>query len=1147
MALRFKAKKATGKQIVKSTELLYQVLKDLSHRENALDGNLADYAFFPLSIIFRESKELPVRAVEAALNCLRILISYGWRIHISADLGKQLLILLSFLAGGNHDGESGKDVSEELAIAAFECLESLFDSAENAGLGSPKSVGSENVPVLGHAISVVLDGIAKGPSAMVKAAALSALDSIIRSINDLEVLRRFVPGTISSLTKLIRPGSGSGVPYKIIRSSLEILERLLNKVISDVTGDSSSKNTQSGQINTSKEHQQQVDPWVQASSGQIKLALANIIPLQYHERFEVRRSLFNLSMSILQNCRTSLSKSIPMLIETLLVICAQKSSPDASELLNQATTAILNDPDILEIVKNSLHEWIIALPRIMQSSDDTPKQRAITRVSTAFEIISAQNVISSILENAVALNLRSSVFTALQIDNSPVVHPISEGSLEVAKMLQSSDSGRGGLLNFRPVLFAASSQKSTLDGLRTLAKQLQVLPMSSTFQQGVLESLRKTAGDEQLANLWLSLQLLNQNETSEETHEMDQYLNIPSEENIFTPIIDDVYSFALDILSEPSFEKESANWRLQALSLEVIALQAKHQKQDFRPELVDALYPILERMGSSNAALQNHAMTCLNLVSTYCTYPSPGALIVANADYLVNAVALKLNTFEVSPQAALVLVMMVKLCGPALVPYLDDLVETIFTILACFHGYPRLVESLFSVLHAIVEESGKTSPRAIEFSPFAPRRQPAYQPLTIAALAERLKHQFATSLSSPPDSPRSPPLQPSSPPPEPPEKDPPPLPPSITLLLSIATQTQNHLTSPSPPLILSLLSLLSHAFPSLTPYQDQLLPLLATLFPLLVIHLHSPSPQISIAASTALTAACEAGGDFLASKIQDEWGGITKTCRRWEEEMRNEERIMGRGRGGAGGRGGGGRGGGGARGIKSRAWEAITKFIVAVVEIVGLPDAEMEDDVFDLLGEAALDANGNSALDKEEEEEEMPRTNTNIIMGSIETGTGGGGGTEAGGGGDGSAGIISESESKNPQHHQHNTTLLTCLRNLNPDALWLIEMQRKLYGRGGGDAGVGGGPREGQRQGERERERERKGTEETKSKRGPFKLVPPELDLGFLEMEEEEEEEEEEGAETETEDGEGDGEDKKEEKGKKIKGKKKLGLKVLWL
>lgn len=1005
LALRFKANNATSEEIIKSIDLLYQVLRDLSLQENVLDSSLADYVFFPLSLIFRGSKEQPVRAVEVAVNCLRILITCGWRVHISQDLGKQLLILLAFLAERSHGGENAKVADEELVTAVFECLESLFNSVENAGLGDSKTVGPENIPLLGHAISVVLDGIVKCPSVMVRGAALRALNSMINRIRDDAVLRRFVPGIISSLTKPIRPGSSSGIPYKIIQLSLQTLERLLIKVISDDSDDLSPEITPEQQT-TVRRAKQEVDTWVQASSGQIKMALANFVPLQYHERPEVRSALFDLSTSILKDCRSSLSQSIPMMVETMIVICAQTNSPEADQLLNRATTTTCDDSDISEIVKSSLHDWIIALPRIMQSSDDTLKQRGMARVSTALKIISAQNKPSDILQNAMAFNLRSSVLTALQTDNSQTIYPMRENNLEVTKMVYSQDPARS-LFKFPPVLFGASSQKATLEGLHALAKQLRVLPMASTLQRGVLESLRTSSGDEQLANLWLSLQLL-QGDISD-ANEVDEYLNLPSDEDTATPLVDEVYSFALDILSEPSFEKESANWKLQALSLEVIALQAYHQQQDFRPELVDALFPILERMGSFNTALRDHALICLDLVSKSCAYSSPSALIVANADYLVNAVALKLNTFEISPQAPLVLVMMVKLCGPALVPYLDDLVETIFTILACFHGYPRLVESLFSVLHVIVEESGKASQHktidATPFFPFAPRRQPAHKPMSITTLANRLRHLNNNNNNNTSSPPSSPPHSPSFPPQPSPPPSPTEPPSQITLLLSIATQTQHHLTSPSTPLLLSLLSLLSHAFPALTPYQNQLLPLLATLFPLLLTRLHSTHlPQVCIAVCGALVAACVAGGDFLASRVQDGWEAITKTCRRWEREMRSEEKIMGMGIGI-------GKSSSSAspspRGIKGRAWEAVTNFIAGgVVQAVGLTDA-MEDDVFDLLGDEALRALGDS-----------------------------------------------DQQSPSLTVSSHSTTLRNCLQALNPDMLWLLEMQRDHHASGAEEGGV---------------------------------------------------------------------------------------------
>lgn len=929
LVLRFKSKNATGIQVIKSIETLYSVLRDISRQSNALNEKLGGYVFFPLSHIFRDTKELPTRAVEVALQCLDILISCAWRSQISSELGKQLLILLSFLAGGNSVEAKTEHVNEELGAAAFQCLRSLFTATGNAGLGEKGAVESENIPVLGHAITVILDGMNNGPSVKVRLTASNALNSMIVGISDQEALRGFFPGIVSSLTKVVRSGSGSTVSFKLLQTSIQTLEKTLNKVINDQVIFGHIWNSQQSNEATSNERKT-IDPWVKATSSQVKLALANMIPLQYHERSEVRISLFQLCVAILQNCKKSLNQSIAMMAETLIVICSQKDLENASELTEKARKICLNDADLLELSKRSLHDWILALPRIMQSNDDASKRKSIARISTAFHLITTQNVNSDILNDAIAVNLRASVSSAIQTSSSQKVNAVSEGSLEVTKLLQSSSSAKQ-MVEFRPILFNEVSQKDSLIGLRTLAKQLKVLPMSEKLQREIIKTLRMMTGDEQLASLWLSIQLLNPETNANDN--VEQYLSFPDDAEKSNGLLDEVYSFSLDILSRPAFEDES-NWKLQALALETVALQAYHQKQDFRPELVDALYPILERMGSRNAALQQHAMTCLNLVSASCAYLSPGALIIDNADYLVNAVALKLNTFDISPQAPQVLVMMVKLCGPGLIPYLDDLVESIFSILACYHGYPRLVESLFAVLHAIVEESVKSPLLAIGPASISINQQPTYHPTDISSVAARLRKITTPSTDSPP--PSSPPSSPHPSTQSPKTNDESPSPPSPTVLLNtISLLTQHHLTTSSIPLLLSLLSLLTHAFPPLSPYPETLLPLLATLFPLLMSRLHDDaSPRICIAAAETLAAACRAGGDFLATRFHDEWDGLRTLHRKREREMRVEQKMMGP------------RGGG----LKRRAWEAVRSLVSTVVEWVGVRGGLMEDGVFEILG-----------------------------------------------------------------------------------------------------------------------------------------------------------------------------------------------------
>ncbi|KAK4693383.1 TELO2-interacting protein 1, partial [Lecanoromycetidae sp. Uapishka_2] len=610
VATQYKSNKATGKDLVRSSEKLLEALRSVSEPTNSLDPKLADYAFFPLIPIFRGPKELPLRAIETAVQSLQILIAYGWRTELPDDVGKQLLILLCFIAGGSAKEAKVKDVNEEVGGAAFDCLASLFKTSKGSFLGA-SAIVSENIPVFGHSVTVILDGITDGPSVRVRLAALAALDSMMDGISDDEGLKNVFPGIVSALTKVLSSKSSSKRSVKVLAASLVALTKTLCNVIGDdkvpKTKDVSEKATAVVQKEDDKTRS-----WATATAAQVKMALANILPLRYHDR---------------------------------------------SESTNAASKS----------------------------------------------------------------------------------------------------------MDFSPVLFGESSNRTTMSGLQNLSAQLKTLPMSTSLQQTIINTLRTTSGDEQLASLWLSLQLLN--DTSSESFDVDQYLNLPPDQDAEQPMLDDIHSFSVDILSKSTFEDED-RWKLQALSLEAVALQARAQKSDFRPELVDALYPILERLGSSNAALQQHAMTCLNIVSNACEYPNSAALVVDNADYLVNAVALKLNTFDISPQAPQVLVMMVRLCGSALIPYLDDLVESVFSVLACYHGYPKLVESLFSVLNAIVEEAAKTSTPAIKPTTDTTTRPQPYKPPSISDLATILRSNLKASirpLSLPPSPPLKPTTRPSKP------------------------------------------------------------------------------------------------------------------------------------------------------------------------------------------------------------------------------------------------------------------------------------------------------------------------------------------------------------------------------------------------
>lgn len=950
VALRFQAKKATARDIIAALESLLQTLRTVTKQDHALDSKLAEYAFFPLSHIFRESKSVPARALELGLQCLQILISRGWRNTIAPELAKQLLILLTFLAGGSGTEAKSKDVNEELGAIAFACSASLFQVSDAAGLSVKGSVDPANFPVLGHSVSVLLDGVSNGPSTKVRQAALNALDALVSNISDQEALKNFFPGIVSSLTKLLCSGNRIKGPFRILEGCIQVLDKVILKVVSD--GDSSEPDKPQDDAAgfekavISRRSFVGNDPWLEATSSQLKLALANILPLRYHDRDEVRKALFQLCISILERGQRSLHQSVPMIVETSIIICTQSSEVDVIELQDNLNAVLNENMDLLDVLKSALRDWLVALPRVMQSSDDVSQKRCINQISMAFKTIGTHGATFDTLDEVAINNLRASVSAAIQASAVKAIQDVPEIYLEVSQLVVSN-SESGNIRRFPEIMFNKSSQKATMAAFQSLMSHINSTSSSQKLRRDVVESLRTATGDEQLASLWLSLQFLCCSDPS--IKDFDRF--IPSQahdRNAQNILLDDVYDFSLSLLSKPTYDSD-VDWRLQALSLQAVTLQARQQRFEFRPELVDALYPILERLGSSNVALQHQAITALGFVSNACDYASPRELIIDNVDYLVNAVALKLNTFDISPQAPQVLVMMLQLCGPRLIPYLDDLIESIFTILEYYHGYPKLVESMFSVLSSIIEEQKKASATAITAKPEPTSRIRNYKPPNIADLATQLRERLIEKphldpLPSPPSSPdpeAEAEDEPSSPPPSepPPEDNPAPLSKSLQTVTSIATLTQHHLPTSSPSLRLLLLRLLPSAFAPLSHHQDTLLPLVNSLWPVLVARLYDPEPYICIAACQALVSLCRTAGDFMSSRFDNEWGKILSLAKKAEREMLVERKAMGRG------------------GAKQRVWEAVLGLVGAVIEWVGI-SGEMEDGVWELMGEGVDRGNG---------------------------------------------------------------------------------------------------------------------------------------------------------------------------------------------
>lgn len=897
--------------------------------------------FFPLSQILRSKQKYTDKLSELTLKCLRLLLEKGWRNHIAIDLAKQLLILLTLMIGGV-PGQAPIRAPEEIVFEALAALAALFDDLARVPEGSVTITKETTMPAVGHCITSILDAITDGPSIEIQSEGLHALKAAWNCIKDVQAHASFLPGTVSALTKCLTLTTTFRRSQKTIVMALESLLLILTTVLSDVKTRTIRASRNAGmEVESKRENDMLTKSWLTATTSQIKLSLANVVKLRTHKSNSVRVSLNRFCIVLLDECHDTLADSTSILVETCLSLVG------AEDPLDVSTTSIVDlatiHSSIGESIKKTCYNWVTSLPRVMQMNDETAKVSALHQLSASYKLLSKLDLGSSILDEALSRSLRDGLSSVIETSSHPrAMQEISLDPNSQALMMLSSEQML--LRDFPPILMPDESQKATRIAMVAFLRSLNESQPNLTMASEMLEYVRQASGPSLLAAYWISSQLIQLADSQDE--EMNEFFEstfLASDGSQATN--DDLYSYSISVLSS---EDNNLDWRVKGIALEIVSNSAKRLKEDFRAELVDILYPVSQLLGSTSDDLRGRATVCLNILAQACGYPSTRELIVENVDYMVNAISLRLNTFDISPQAPQVLIMMIRLTGPSLLLYLDDVVSSIFAALNNFHGYQGLVEGLFAVLGEIVEMGSQSRHLRLRGVPYVDVIQRGTRTITVDSIVqaiekqqERLRKQENIESD---EFPREPWKSASallddmaevgeSNEENNVEKEKIPVTKTYTMVQSIIRLCQHYLTNPSPTLRTRLLGLIRTSSAALRSDEENFLPLVNDIWPVVIDRLYDKESHVAIAAADSIAAICRSAGNFLNTRIAAQWPRLIVLARQTRANMLAEKT------------------GSGGRGIHSQAaqmWESVVKLLMAIVECTGVND-DAFDDVLDLL------------------------------------------------------------------------------------------------------------------------------------------------------------------------------------------------------
>lgn len=897
-------------------------------REDAsvLDDKLADYVFFPLSRVLAKQERYPVRVLESIVILLRRLIDYGWKAKLSAELAMQLLIFLALTAEGASSYETRREFPEEMILEAYRCMSALLAAAS---LSPVSWVGEHTAKAVGHGIGAALEGAEHGASSQIQLEALTCLSILFFTVGSREALATFLPGTVSSLSKMLSPPSRLRLQRKVLIKGLDSLRLSLVTVLRDInTRGLLSKTQKDGRRSedeltketSNKDGEQTVltAAWLTATSAQIKIALASVLKLRRHEVVDVRKALYRFCVCLLDECHHSLANCQSILVETAMMVEDEDMTQSRLETGLQDLASIY--PELGDCIKTTLYGWITGLPRIMQGSDEGTKQQAVRNLLRGSKLVTELQLDSTTLDEALGDALRGSLVAVVR--GSKPSRLVAEGAVTDALWSgtgtsagdASSDTPMQGC---SPILLAHEGERSTREELISLLDGIGSSRLQLKLAAEMISYVRDTDGPEQLAAYWLSFELLKA--LYRRSSDLDSLVDLSSssESQQQQMIFQELYNFSASTLaSYPGVS--DGDWRLEAVALEMTAFAASQLKSDFRPELIDVLYPMTTFLGAQRPQLRNHAFAALNSMAASCGYNSVSDLIVDNADYMVNSVSLRLNTFDIAPASVKVLTMLIRLTGPRLVPYLDDAIDAVFAALDNYHGYAAFVESLFAVLSEVVEQGVKSDRLVADSGASAVQDHKKKPPgstsmddiLSVLLEHDRKAARDGDDLEPHPRRPWGPAKQKPTtfletleemegrdkeaeseqePAPSDVEKAEVRKSPTYTLLTRVANLTQHYLTSPTPTLRKSLLDVIATVSPALAPDEDTFLPVVNAIWPVVMARMHDMEPYVVIAACRALSALCAAAGDFLSTRFKTAWG---EDLGKWFGRARSEARSM---------------------------------------------------------------------------------------------------------------------------------------------------------------------------------------------------------------------------------------------------------------
>ncbi|KAF1468405.1 hypothetical protein FQV08_0005103, partial [Pygoscelis antarcticus] len=715
---------------------------------------LQEYVLFPLRFALKVPGPKQERLVQSVVQCVSSVLAATCvkKRELLQELFSELCTCLSPPPGSGRPAS----LSEELKLAVIQALHTLMHSAYGdviLSLYQPSAL-----PLLGFAVSLLL-GLAEHEKAkQIKISALKCLQVLVlqcdcqehRRLDEDEaqqcgdLFASFLPGISITLSRVITGDIKQG--HKTTVSAIRLFYLIVGLVMADAQLARIPKNKEKLPAEQSRISELMVHrgpDWSKSTAEKLSLLLHKMVEFSsVHPHWKVRLELVELVHHLLRNCSQSLVDSFSHLLKALVGLVNDENS-EVQSRCNEVLQGIAEqrivaqNRALADVLSENLHSLATALPRLMNSQDDTGKVSTLSLFLGYLKLLGPK--INIVLNSISHLHrLSKALMQVLELDVTDV-KIVEDRRWGCESACRPSGSLQHGVQKGRcqKKYFRFFTEERVFQLLQQVCRvlgyygNLYLLVDHFMGLYGESGTYRKQAAmvlNELIAGAaGVGVDVLQEREVSlnmddlkgsvmsildEYTDQANWYLitSIDTEEISREHSVQHSGLAARPgacssvLLPSPELHvttrtMNSNIWQI-CIQLEGVGCFAAVLGKEFRLLLLSALYPVLEKAGDKTLLISETALGTLVDICEACSYDSLQRLINENSDYLVNGISLNLRQLAHQPHASQVLDTMLRHSDASLLPLVEDVIQDVLSTLD--QSYNNQASTFLGVLHSVM-------------------------------------------------------------------------------------------------------------------------------------------------------------------------------------------------------------------------------------------------------------------------------------------------------------------------------------------------------------------------------------------------------------------------------------------------------------